>query len=417
MPPKRKNQPRRKAPQSRPAQPKPRPRRRRQRNPGFVQSALNVAGKLLPKVLGLGSYRSSDKYKRNSFLGMGLMPPAVATSKIKSTVITHKEYITDVKASTHSNTNLVSGTNMFRFPIQPADPTTFPWLATVAQNYQEYRILGMVFEFKSTCGSAISSTNNSMGSVLMSTQYRAGAQPFLNKQQMDNEQYSSDTVPWVNACHFIECAPHESPLTTLYVRSGDTGTNESIEQFDLGTFTIATCGQQSDVAVLGELWVSYQIELLKPQLATASSADGPSILTFHMDSGLYTNASPFLGAATDPGSNIVATATANSITMAGNQFNNNSILMLVLLINGTSVTTAPPGFSVINIGPHTDINGGLSSSVAAPTFGGTSSTFSYVFFFHVVDGAKPCTFTFDATGIYPGAGHMDFFVTQINDDN
>jgi hypothetical protein len=380
-----------------------------------------MAAKFLPKVMGLGSYHSKDTYKRNSFLGMGVMPPQIENSKIKSTIITHKEYVMDVISSTNGNNNLALGTNLFAFPIQPADSNSFPWLATVAQNYQEYRPLGIVWEFKSTCGSAVSSTNNAMGSVLMSTQYRASSLPFTNKQQMDNEQYATDIVPWSNGCHFIECAPHQTPLDTLYVRTGDVGT-DSIEMYDLGTFYLATTGQQANGVVLGELWVSYQFELLKPQLSTGSAADGASILYLHAIFGgvtsgtnIFQNPTGFTGSlqlGTDPG------GSALKPTIAPNQFSTGDVIQVIITVNGgTAVAIAAPTFTVSNTTVDSVLGADTIGIYAQPAPGVTSANYIYIVYLRVTNGALPIIFNHASGGGLPSAGAaIDLIVSQMNNN-
>jgi len=347
---------------------------------------------------------------------MGNMPPQIATSKLKSTIITHREYITDVVSSTAANTALTLNTNLFAFPIQPASSITFPWLSTIAAGFQEYRLLGMVFEFKSTCGSAVSSTNNAMGSVLMSTQYRAGAPVFANKMQMDNEQYSTDVVPWTNSCHFIECAPHLSPLTTLYTRTGPV-TNESIELFDIGTLYLATTGQQQSSVVLGELWCSYQVELLKPQLPKGSGSAGPAILTAHFTSNTYSNAFPINGLTLDSGSNIALDGVGpTSFTLSANQFNTQSILYISAVWIGTSVTSSIVPFTTSNATPHYEFNGSSQDAAISPVTGTVTISLTSLRIVHIVNGALPITIAMPA-GVVPGSGNLDIIITQLNDDD
>jgi len=349
---------------------------------------------------------------------MGIMPPEISNSRQKSTIITHKEYITDVVSSTASNTSLTLGTNLFGFPIQPASSTTFPWLATIASGYQEYRLLGMVFEFKSTCGSAVSSTNNAMGSVLMSTQYRAAAPVFINKQQMDNEQYSVDIVPWTNGCHFIECAPHLSPLTTQYIRTGNVP-GESLELFDIGTFYLATCGQQAAGVVLGELWCSYQVELLKPQLPKASGAFGSAILTLHATGSGCTSASPFGTLTLDtPGSNIgVDSSTSNGITLSGNQFSNQAILLVTAYWLGVSTSSVRGTvFGATNATAHNEW--GPSNTISVPSAVTTSDQLMMQASFHVVTGSLAFTLSLTTSSLtLPTGATLYLIITQINDSD
>jgi hypothetical protein len=39
----------------------------------------------------------------------------------------------------------------------------FPWLSNIAQNFESYKLRGLVFEFKSMSGDALTSTNTALG--------------------------------------------------------------------------------------------------------------------------------------------------------------------------------------------------------------------------------------------------------------
>ncbi len=415
MPPKRKQNARRKPRQSN--QKNRRNRRPRQQRATSYLPAVITAGRMLAKVAGFGKYTSPHRFKRNSMLGMGHMPPQVTTSKIKSTMITHSEYLVDVVSSTNANSNLVLGANLFQFPIQPGLPTTFPWASTVAQNFQEYRLAGMVFEYKSTCGSAVSSTNNAMGSVLMSTQYRSSAPPFTTKQEMNNEQYSTDVVPWTNACHYIECAPHQTPIDTLYVRTGPPPANEAIELFDIGTLSLATCGQQANGVVLGELWVTYQIELLKPQLGVSgNSGDSYTIQTAHYTTHSAVSNDPFNGLTKRSGSSFSIQRTTYSLTIPANTFPSGTYMYFMFLWGGTAAAISPPAFSSTNLGSLAIFADNTVGIYANPTTG-TSPIVQISGTFGIINGSIDTVITLGSTGTLPGAPcDLDVFFTQINEN-
>lgn len=214
------------------------------------------AGKLFSKITGFGDYKVSS----NSIL-MGTDPPQFGTAG-RGTLVKHREYIQDISGSTaFVNTS---------FPINPGLYQSFPWLASVAANYEEYAIRGMVFEFKSTSATALNSTNTALGTVIMSTNYNAYRPAFATKSEMENHEFCTSAKPSDSFTHPIECAVNENPLTVLYVRQGTVGDGD-IRMYDLGNFQIATAGMQA-VATIGELWVTYDVELLKPRLPTGSGA-------------------------------------------------------------------------------------------------------------------------------------------------
>ena len=49
------------------------------------------------------------------------------------------------------------------------------------------------------------------------------------------------------------------------MRNSAVPANADARLYDLGTFSIATVGMQADSGVAGELWCTFEVELLKPK--------------------------------------------------------------------------------------------------------------------------------------------------------
>ena len=213
------------------------------------------ASALMQKVFGSGDYVVTS----NSLV-KGMDPPSFSKDG-RGTIVRHREFISDVSGGTLFNSTI--------YPIQPGVKSSFPWLSQIAANYEEYIIRGMIFEFKSTSANALNSTNTALGTVIMATRYNVLMPAFTNKVEMENYQYVTTVKPSESAMHPIECAVGESPLHVLYTRTGDTVIGDK-RMYDLGNFQISTVGMQAS-AVIGELWVTYDIELLKPRLSSVST--------------------------------------------------------------------------------------------------------------------------------------------------
>jgi hypothetical protein len=83
---------------------------------------------------------------------------------------------------------------------------------------------------------------------------------------MLNEFWSNEVVPCDSMAHPIECDPKENPFNVQYVRSGEVPTGDSVLMYDLGQTHVAVSGCQTSGNRLGDLWVTYDIELKKPLL-------------------------------------------------------------------------------------------------------------------------------------------------------
>lgn len=225
--------------------------------------------KMVSSVFGLGDY----KIQSNAMLQETNGPPRVL-NRGKEFVIRHREYITDVYSAAGA-ANGVSPFNNVTYNINPGQFNCFPWLSQIAGKFEQYRIEGILFEYKSMYSDAVVTQNGALGNVILATEYNAGQPAFVNKQQMENYEFAQSCKPSLSVVHPVECARNQSVLTELYVRPGSVPQGEDIKTYDFGTFQIATVGVPLGAAGaavnLGELWLSYQIVLLKPKIFTSGA--------------------------------------------------------------------------------------------------------------------------------------------------
>ena len=211
----------------------------------------SLAGGVGGYFIGDGDYKMIGPMPRYNAVVNARQLPKFATSKMTN-VICHREYLGDITGTTNF-TNTV-------FPINPGQAKTFPWLSTIAQNYQEYKIHGLIFEFRSMITDYV--TNGAPGTIVMGTNYNADASPFGTKAEMENTEYSASAKPTLNLLHAIECADKLNVLGNRYVRTGSLPSGQDLKFTDLGNFQVAT--QANPNQNLGELWVTYCVEFFKP---------------------------------------------------------------------------------------------------------------------------------------------------------
>lgn len=218
-------------------------------------------GSRISRLVGFGDYT----VKENSLFKEGMaIPPGEAVPSFgvlgQATRVRHREYIRDivVPASPMAFTNT-------SYVVNPGLASSFPWLAALANQYQQYKFNGLVFEFK-TLSSDITS-GGALGSVVMASNYDVVAAPFASKIEMENSQYAVSAKPSCSQIHTMECLPSATANVLYYVRNNSTA--ESLGQdnrfYDLANFQLATAGLPGSAGtVLGELWVSYDVSLYKP---------------------------------------------------------------------------------------------------------------------------------------------------------
>lgn len=215
------------------------------------------------KALGWGDYTVT-----NSIVS-GAQPSGAGGDVIPSfrsgdntVVISHKEYITDLfgpaGAGTFQNTV---------YSINPGVERTFPWLSQVAANYEEYTLRQCIFTFRSTITDFVAS-NGQVGQVIMATQYNPSDAPFATKQDAMEYDMAMSGKTSCNMLHGVECDPSKlSGSAGKFVRSGPVRSDDDLKSYDWGNLNLCVSNIPSQFAnqALGEVWVSYTIELRKPK--------------------------------------------------------------------------------------------------------------------------------------------------------
>lgn len=350
----------------------------------------------IPKIVGQGDYT----VYYNSLATSSQTPQF--SSADGGVRIRHREFIADIAGS--------SAFALTASPINPglspASDGLFPWLSTVASNFEQYRFNGLVLEFRTTSGTSVGATNTSLGTIMMATLYNSTLPDFDNKQEMLNYEYSCSGVPSNNLLHAVECKRSENVLSNLYVRSSGVPSTADVRLYDLGRFQIAAQGMQGTNAV-GQLWVSYDITLFKPKLG-ANPFQGHVTATTAITTSAYF------------GTNPTQKATNTGIISCGSA-------------SFTLPSDVPLGYYQITY----QVTGDSTASVVAPTLtltSGASNSSTYFFdnggTWYCSTGAATSTrATFTAFvevtasspvftlsgGVLPAtATSMDLIVTQVN---
>lgn len=261
-----------------------RPKQRQQANNGlnpWVNSAARTIGGMAGSLIGIPSSIGSSmgdnahrffksvtgygeyKVKANSLMGSSGAPIFKANDRVMK--IRHREFISDI----FSGATLIGGATKFEtyviHLINPCNSGLFPWLSSIARNFQQYKFKGLLFAFESKSGNAISSTNAALGTVIMATNYNIAAPLFTNKQDMETHEFTTTAKSSDNMLHPIECSPKEQVAQHYYNANRALINGEDPKFYYPGLFQLVTIGQQATRANLGELWVTYDIELLKPR--------------------------------------------------------------------------------------------------------------------------------------------------------
>jgi len=356
-------------------------------------------GGAVSKIMGHGDYSLSSSIKKNSILTNPTVP--YMHSVKDGFTIRHREYIGDIFGSIGFNTSI--------YPVNPGLSASFPWLAQVAGAFEQYSFSGIVYEFVSSCGNALSSSNNALGIVAMSADYNVANGFFINLQECQNSMFCASGKPSTNIMLPIECDKAQNPMSQLYTRSTALLANQNIQFYDLCNVQVSTQGQQVGGINLGQLWVTYDIKFFKSVLNPSSA----QLTSAHYTSVIYTNALPIKGA--------YKTFDSIGVLMYDNtiQFPMQAYGTYQISILWYGPTAATVSIPAITYSSNVTVYNTLSQgSLAAYTNNGQSSTKAFfTFFVKILDDGETASILF-GSGTLPQIGVQtviaDYIIAEVD---
>lgn len=238
-------------------------------------------GNKIGKYMGWGAY----SVRSNSLMVPEGQSPAQMHTSGNYVRISHREFVGDIIAPG------TSASTFKTFQLNPGNSSVFPWLAQQALSYQKYKVLGAIYEFKSTTGnfSTATTANPNVGEVVISTNYNCADPPFQTRTAMENTQYCTSAKPSTSFVHIIECDPQLQAQENLYIaEAGVPRPQMSINEANWCQTTVATIGTQitanNTPYQLGSLYVTYDILLIQP-IDRQPSGAGPTA-TFWNSTGV-----------------------------------------------------------------------------------------------------------------------------------
>jgi len=371
-------------------------------------------GNAITYFTGFGDY----KIKKNALMPAvnGNVPIRnTRNNKLGGTVFQKSEYLGEVVSG-------AAGTfDVKTYQFNPGNPNMFPWLSQIASNYQQYIVEGCYIEYRSMSGNALNSVNTALGQVIMSSQYNSNDPDFESKQEMENYEYGCSVVPSRSVMYFFECARGQNVLDNLYIRSTKNTVQsndqpvpiDDIRFEDLCKFSIATNGLQGANVNLGELWITYQIRLLKTKLYDNL---GLSNGNFRCANPNYDTVNPPFGKYTPIYDNIgmtyFGTGTLNGVEFP---YNNQSLDYLVLCrwSGDTSVTINIVG--VVHASPSAVISFSPVGYISAPDNGYDSNTVVRAYYLRTAGNGAPLRVYIDSSEapVLPMGPNCNFYMEII----
>ena len=336
-------------------------------------------------------------------------------------LITHSEYIGDLVSNGTTNSFIAQN-----YAINAGNNGTFAWLSATAIQYQNYKFKKLVFEYRPLVSNSTASSNGalvSMGKVVLAIQYDSVLGAYTSSQQAENSEGSVSIKPSEPALIGIECNSALNPLGVYYVSGQNSltvGANGSdIRMQNMGIFSAIANGiptTSSTPIDLGELWVHYTVELLKPQLNAGLS----NVLSSHYQITGLSNTYSLGTSQVAIGNNylpltFITPTTCNSFTLPLSVTEGSFLLTWVC--NGTSALACDaPTCSITNGVLINAFFGSTTANAQVPSVGApepATRTSNTIIFSVNAPGSALCQITF-ATGINPTGASCDLILTPYN---
>jgi len=245
----------------------------RGRGPYYVSGGLDIPG--VGSLRGGGYSEGFDKgaisglgpyvVKKNSLVGdidINTEPPIIRNSRSgEAVIIQHREYIKDI---TSGEAGTPTEFKLEKWDINPGNPKLFPWLSTIAQNFQEYELRGMIAMVK-TMSTDYSSTVQ-LGTIFGATDYNLHNADPSNKQQVEMLEYANSCKPSRSLVLPIECEGANNGDTHKYIAINRDYNGGDPNLYDWGNLFIGSQGLPQADAPIGEFWITYEVALFKPIL-------------------------------------------------------------------------------------------------------------------------------------------------------
>jgi hypothetical protein len=296
------------------------------------------------------------------------------TTNRRDFVIEEDEYIAEVTPANEPAFNVT------QYPVNPGQVGTFPWLSTIAKNFEKYCFEKLEFYYKREVSEF--ATNGQTGKVIYSFDTDASDPAPYGKQEMEATDPHEDALPSENFRLPIPKKMLEPVLTDAhFVRPGALPANTDQKTYDVGVLNVATQGTAANTAT-GELHVRYRVRLMVPVLPPGGS-QGAGVL--QEAGGTYAAATPFGAAPVNSGSLTLGAAGTNVVTIQGVQIGQEISVNVALI--GT--TLGVPSFTGLT---------GLAGKTAILGMTNAGATASSLWDTFVVTALNP-SFTLTTTAV------------------
>lgn len=304
---------------------------------------------------------------------------------------TYTEYVTDI-SSTINFTNT-------RNACSPVNPSLFPMLSQVANQFELYKFNSLKFVYKSKLSNASNTAITQLGTVGFVMVYDSTRPPISSKMEGNNYQGATSCRADRNMQCFVavdDIVRYTRPKGIAVFNAFQLSANTNDPRNELqGALNIYTEGQAADGVRLGELWVEYNCDFFRPKLNMTIGGGylGARIYTVSNELSDATNAVVFGRAAGVGAAGAVVTpyfgVYVNNVNFSFPSFNQMEfdiqdgqvVIVDLKYTSPTYIATQEEAFELSNVDavfqayePDQDTNGGFFTNQLVSTSGNIVKT-------------------------------------------
>jgi hypothetical protein len=257
-----------------------------------------------------GPLARNPRRSRQRTRGPGQMKatPRAGLSR-RSCPVYEQEFIFDVIAGTTDGFAIANGGNPF--PLNPGQATTFPWLSTIARQWEKYRFNWIEVEYMREVSEF--ATAGTIGKVMVHLDLNAGDPGPASKNQVldTDERLLMSGMPCENFKRRIPGKLLHPTGLPLYVRPGGLPGASDIKTFDCANIWVSTAGTSDATTKLGELHIRYSVVLEVPVLDSLTTPPTNNSALFYISQDFSLDSQPLT-------STILATLLWSADMMLGN---------------------------------------------------------------------------------------------------
>jgi len=235
--------------------------------PGSHNTVAGLSKLLMRRVRGKGDYDlggdpiSNSLFKRapeTGSSGNALMPPKFENSRSAGGVcVVHREFAMNLVVP-----EIRQAFSTFTLGLNPGNATIFPWLSNIATDFQLFRFKGVVIEFVSFTSPM--NLQPAMGYIMMSGVYNVLQAPYENSVELENSAEAIVFRPDRSAMYGMECKDTNYRKYFVLQPTAQIIDDALYTPFNIQIATEGLPDTFQPGSVLGQIWISYEIEFFEP---------------------------------------------------------------------------------------------------------------------------------------------------------